>query len=67
MPIIKRIKKFFYRSNENKIQFFQIFGAIVLPILVLLVLYLIVMGTGTNNNQNINSMPVNQSQNVANT
>ncbi len=41
--MLNKLKKLFYKSEENRIQFFNIFGFIILPIATLLILYIIAM------------------------
>jgi Ca2+/Na+ antiporter len=41
--MFKKLRKFYKRSNENKIQISELIGSILIPVIVLLVLYVCVL------------------------
>ncbi len=39
MSILKKIRRFYRRSDENKVQVFEVAGFILIPIIVMMILY----------------------------
>jgi hypothetical protein len=43
MLIFEKIKKFYFRSAENKMQFYKILGFIIVPIITLTILFILML------------------------
>jgi hypothetical protein len=43
MSLLQKIKKFYVRSPENRMQFFEILGFIVVPIVCLAILFIVMI------------------------
>jgi hypothetical protein len=39
MSVLKKIRKFYQRSDENKVQVHELVGFILIPIIVMMILY----------------------------